>query len=95
MPENNESKSISMYNDLAVKMADRIPAVLIAFVIIFLIFMAGLFYSAGYLPSNQRLVYLCIIIIPGFVSFLLSSIFIYKTVVFIIKNKESGLLNHE
>ncbi|MCT3226999.1 hypothetical protein EFO91_15400 [Lactiplantibacillus plantarum] len=95
MPENNQTKSISTYNDLAVKLAERIPMVLRAFVLVFVAFMLTLLYSTGYLPSNQRFHYLCIVTITGFISFVLTSGLIYKMVVYIIKNKKSDLLSHE
>ncbi|WP_416587920.1 hypothetical protein [Lactiplantibacillus plantarum] len=93
MPENSQTGSSADYKEVALKLADRIPAVLIAFVFLFLIFISSLIWSIGYLPSNKRFSFDCIIVIAGFVALVLISGFLYFLIVYIIKNKNSSLLN--
>lgn len=93
MPENNQKRSISEFNELAVTLAKRIPAVIVAFVAVFLIFIIYLYYSTGYLPANERIYFLCFTTTVGFIALVLICVYIYRIVVYVIENNKANLLD--
>ncbi|MBS0977456.1 hypothetical protein [Levilactobacillus brevis] len=90
-----QNKGISNQNDnqFLEPLVKRIPFVLATFAVVFIVICFSLVQSLGYIPMKQRLLGECIIAVVMFISLTLISIFLYKTIKYIIDTNNSMLLD--
>lgn len=93
MSDNNNTSST---RDESLKiLAGRIPYVLAAFVGIFVVIVIGLVASIGYVPMNQRLFCVCLVGTVCFITFLLTLIYVFKLIKYIIDTGNTKLLSSQ
>lgn len=79
-------------NQLLEALAKRIPYVLAAFVIVFIVVCIFLFNAIRYVPTQQRLFCECINVVAMLISLTLISKYLYKTIRYIIDTNNTELL---